>query len=141
MSDRLIEQLRIHEGVETHAYECTAGKITVGVGRNIDPDGGLGLSEGEINFLLQNDIYRSRKELSESFSWFDDLDEVRQDGMCNLHFNLGLTRLRGFKKALHFMESGDFLLASEEFLDSRWAEQVGNRADDVAQMIATGEYP
>ena len=77
MSDRLIEQLRIHEGVETHAYECTAGKITVGVGRNIDPDGGLGLSEGEINFLLKNDIYRSRKELSESFNWFDDLDEVR----------------------------------------------------------------
>jgi lysozyme len=141
MSDRLIEQLRIHEGVETHAYECTAGKITVGVGRNIDPDGGLGLSESEINFLLKNDIYRSRKELSESFDWFDDLDEVRQDGMCNLHFNLGLTRLRGFQKALRFMESGDFLLASEEFLDSRWAEQVGNRADDVAQMIATGEYP
>ena len=141
MSDRLIEQLRIHEGVEKHVYQDHLGFWTIGVGRLVDERGGLGLSEDEIDYLLKNDIYRSRKELSESFNWFDDLDEVRQDGMCNLHFNIGLTRLRGFKKALHFMESGDFLLASEEFLDSRWAEQVGNRADDVAQMIATGEYP
>ena len=141
MSDRLIEQLRIHEGVEKHVYQDHLGFWTIGVGRLVDERGGLGLSEDEIDYLLKNDIYRSRKELSETFSWFDDLDEVRQDGMCNLHFNLGLTRLRGFQKALRFMESGDFLLASEEFLDSRWAEQVGNRADDVAEMIATGEYP
>jgi lysozyme len=141
MSDRLIEQLRIHEGVEKHVYQDHLGFWTIGVGRLVDERGGLGLSEDEIDYLLKNDIYRSRKELSETFSWFNDLDEVRQDGMCNLHFNLGLTRLRGFQKALRFMESGDFLLASEEFLDSRWAKQVGNRADDVAQMIATGEYP
>ena len=68
--------------------------------RLVDERGGLGLSEDEIDYLLKNDIYRSRKELSETFSWFDDLDEVRQDAMCNLHFNLGLTRLLGFKKAL-----------------------------------------
>ena len=141
MSDRLIEQLRIHEGVEKHVYQDHLGFWTIGVGRLVDERGGLGLSEDEIDYLLKNDIYRSRKELSETFSWFDDLDEVRQDGMCNLHFNLGLTRLRGFQKALRFMESGDFLLASEEFLDSRWAKQVGNRSDDVAHMIATGEYP
>tara|TARA_Y100001963_G_scaffold17885_1_gene22105 strand:- start:55 stop:480 length:426 start_codon:yes stop_codon:yes gene_type:complete len=140
MSERLIQQLKVHEGVEAFAYHCTANKLTIGVGRNIDKDGGLGLSEDEIDYLLKNDIYRCRKELSETFSWFDDLDEVRQDAIVNLHFNLGLTRLLGFKKALAFMESGDYLLAAEEFLDSQWRNQVGNRAIEVTDMIRDGEY-
>ena len=55
---KLIEMLKRHESVETHAYTDTVGKVTIGVGRNIDPDGGLGLSPREINFLLQNDIDR-----------------------------------------------------------------------------------
>tara|TARA_R100001594_G_scaffold137743_1_gene180972 strand:- start:602 stop:1027 length:426 start_codon:yes stop_codon:yes gene_type:complete len=141
MSNRLTEQLRRHEGVERHVYQDHLGFWTIGVGRLVDERGGLGLSEDEIDYLLKNDIYRSRKELSETFSWFDDLDEVRQDAMCNLHFNLGLGRLSGFKKAIAFMESGDFLLASEEFLDSKWSKQVGKRSEEVAEMIATGEYP
>ena len=141
MSERLIEQLKVHEGVEAFGYFCTSNKLTIGVGRNIDKDGGLGLSEDEIDYLLRNDIYRCRKELSETFSWFDDLDEVRQDAIVNLHFNLGLTRLLGFKKALAFMESGDYLLAAEEFLDSQWRNQVGNRAIEVTDMIRDGEYP
>jgi GH24 family phage-related lysozyme (muramidase) len=33
---KLTEMLRRHEGVETHAYKCTGGKITIGCGRNID---------------------------------------------------------------------------------------------------------
>jgi lysozyme len=131
----------VHEGVEAFGYLCTSNKLTIGVGRNIDKDGGLGLSEDEIDYLLNNDIYRCRKELSETFNWFDDLDQVRQDAVVNLHFNLGLTRLLGFKKALAFMESGDYLLAAEEFLDSQWRNQVGNRAIEVTDMIRDGEYP
>ena len=141
MSERLIQQLRVHEGVEPFGYFCTSMKLTVGVGRCIDKDGGIGLSEDEIDYLLNNDIYRCRKELSETFNWFDDLDEVRQDAIVNLHFNLGLTRLLGFKKALAFMESGDYMLAAEEFLDSQWRNQVGNRAIEVTDMIRDGEYP
>ncbi len=140
MSERLIEQLKVHEGVEAFAYHCTANKLTIGVGRNIDKDGGLGLSEDEIDYLLKNDIYRCRKELSETFSWFDDLDSVRQDALCNLHFNLGLTRLLGFKKALGFMASGDFYMAADEFLDSNWRNQVGDRAIEVTDQIRDGEY-
>ena len=54
-NDKLIEMLKVHEGVETHAYKCSASKITIGVGRNIDPEGGIGLSEDEIDYLLQNE--------------------------------------------------------------------------------------
>ena len=137
---KLVEQLRRHEGVRTHAYKCTADMITVGVGRNIDENGGIGLSDDEIDYLLSNDIKRCQAELL-AFSWFVDLDPVRQDAMTNLLFNLGMTRLLGFKNALSAMERSEFVTAADEFMDSRWAEQVGNRADEVCEMIRTGRYP
>lgn len=138
--EKVIQLLRKHEGVEKHAYTCSAGYVTIGVGRNIDEVGGLGLSDEEINFLLKNDIERCIVELTMAFDWFEGLDEVRKDAMINLVFNLGLSRLMKFEKALFAMSNQDWETASEEFLDSRWAEQVGARATEVAQMIRTGEY-
>jgi len=136
---KLSDQLRIHEGVRKHVYLCSAGYETIGVGRNI-ADSGLGLSDDEIDYLLENDITRCRKEL-ETYSWFSDLDEVRQDALINMCFNLGLSRLANFKNALSSMGVGAYADAAEHFLDSRWASQVGNRAQEVAHMIRTGEYP
>ena len=138
--DKLIEMLKRHEGMKTHAYKCSEGKITVGVGRNIDEQGGIGLSEDEIEYLLQNDIERVIVELSSEYEWFSYLDDVRKDVMINIAFNLGITRLRGFKKALAAMESGDYKKASTEFLDSRWAKQVGGRALELSDILAVGSY-
>ena len=138
--DKLIEMLKRHEGMKTHAYKCSEGKITVGVGRNIDKQGGIGLSEDEIEYLLQNDIERVIVELSSEYEWFSYLDDVRKDVMINIAFNLGITRLRGFKKALAAMESGDYKTASTEFLDSRWAKQVGGRALELSDILAVGSY-
>jgi len=137
----LIQRLKRHEGVETHAYKCTANKITIGVGRNIDPEGGIGLSEDEIDYLLANDIARVTDELYTAFWWFDELDQNRQEAMINLGFNLGLPRLKKFKKALYAMSDDDYDTAANEFMDSRWADQVGQRAYEVTEMIRTGEYP
>lgn len=138
--NKLIEMLRRHEGVETHAYECSEGKITVGVGRNIDQAGGMGLSEDEVDYLLQNDIERVIKELAAEYPWFNGLDDVRKDAMIDIAFNLGATRLRGFRRALTAMEAGNYKDAATEFLDSRWAKQVGGRAIELTDMIASGEY-
>ncbi len=136
---KLSDQLRIHEGVRSHVYLCTAGYETIGVGRNI-AESGIGLSDDEIDYLLENDIKRCKQELV-SLSWFPDLDPVRQDAIVNLCFNLGLTRLMGFQNAMSAMAVGDYEKAADEFLDSRWAKQVGQRSLDVAHMIRTGEYP
>jgi lysozyme len=137
---KLVAQLKRHEGVKSHAYKCTADMITVGVGRNIDENGGIGLSDDEIDYLLENDIKRCKQELI-SLSWFTDLDSVRQDALVNLCFNLGLTRLMGFKNAMAAMAEGDYERAADEFYDSRWAKQVKSRADEVCEMVRTGRYP
>jgi len=138
--DKLIKMLKIHEGVETHAYKCSASKITIGVGRNIDPEGGIGLSEDEIDYLLQNDIDRITTELDFEYGWFSELNEARQDAMVDISFNLGQTRLRKFQKALTAMAKSDWDTAADEFMDSRWSKQVGNRAKELTRIIRTGEY-
>ena len=140
MRDKLIEMLRAHEGVETYAYKCSENKITIGVGRNIDKGGGLGLSDDEVDYLLQNDIDRVISELDSEYDWFSGLDSVRQDVMIDISFNLGQTRLRAFKKALLAMSEGDWDEAADEFMDSRWSGQVGIRAKNLTNMIRSGAY-
>jgi len=140
MRDKLIEMLKVHEGVETYAYKCSENKTTIGVGRNVDKAGGLGLSDDEVDYLLQNDIDRVILELDSEYDWFSDLDDIRQDAMIDISFNLGQTRLRAFKKALSAMSEGDWDEAADQFMDSRWSEQVGIRAKNLTEMIRTGEY-
>ena len=136
----IIEMLRVHEGVETHAYKCTADKTTIGVGRNIDPAGGIGLSSDEIDYLLANDVKRVNSELISTFSWYKTVAQSRKDAMLDMCFNMGLPRLKKFKKALAAMAMGDYNEAAIEFLDSRWAKQVGQRAITVTDIIRSGEY-
>lgn len=140
MRDKLIEMLKVHEGVETYAYKCSENKTTIGVGRNVDKAGGLGLSDDEVDYLLQNDIDRVILELDSEYDWFSDLDDIRQDAMIDISFNLGQTRLRAFKKALSAMSEGDWDEAADQFMDSRWSEQVGIRAKNLTEMIRSGSY-
>jgi len=139
MTEKLLEMLKRHEGVESHVYRCSAGYETIGVGRNISKSG-LGLSDDEVGYLLENDIVRVIKELSLEYPWFKNLDDVRKDAIIDIGFNLGATRLRGFKRALAAMEVADYKTASLEFLDSKWSRDVKGRSTELAYMIETGEY-
>jgi len=138
--EKLKRMLELHEGKKDFGYMID-GKLHIGIGRNIDVDGGLGLSDEEIGMLLDNDIVRTMRELASSFEWYSQLDEVRQDALVMIAFNLGLTRLRKFVLALTALEQGNYVKAKIEFLDSLWSTQVGQRAVTLATMIETGEYP
>jgi lysozyme len=140
VTEKLLEMLKRHEGVEHHIYRCSAGFWTIGAGRNVDPQGGLGLSDDEVDYLLQNDIERVIKELSAEYPWFNSLDDVRKDAMIDISFNLGATRLRGFKRALAAMEVADYKMAAKEFLDSKWSRDVKGRATELCYMIEMGSY-
>jgi len=136
---KLVQMLRLHEGVRYKVYVCSEGYETIGVGRNIS-EGGLGLSKDEVDYLLVNDIKRVQDELTRSYPWFARLDEVRRDAMVDICFNIGLTKLRGFVNALAAMSRSQYEIAADEFMDSRWSQQVGDRAVEVTDMIRTGEY-
>ena len=134
---KLIETLKRHEGVKNTLYKCTSDKWTIGVGRNLED---VGLSEEEIDILLQNDITRTEELLDEYMSWWSDLDYIRQDAMINFVFNVGIGTAMKFKKAMTALEEGDYDVAADEMMDSNWSKQVGQRAVEVTEMIRTGEY-
>jgi lysozyme len=131
-TDKLKQQIKLHEGVEYRVYEDTQGILTIGVGRNLED---RGLSEDEVDYLLNNDIKICVEELKRSFDWYDDLDDIRKRVLVDMMFNLGMPRLKGFVKMLEAIESG---AAAEEMLDSTWARQVGSRADRLSEMMETG---
>ena len=143
MVNQLKEQLKRHEGAvrspdgSHQLYKCPADKWTLGYGRNVEE---RGISDEEAEYLLSNDILLSHHELTRSLPFFSSLDNVRQSVLINMHFNIGLTRLRTFRIALAAMQVGDWDLAAVEMLNSRWASQVGSRAVELAEQMRTGEW-
>ena len=131
--EALKDQLILHEGLKLKPYKCTAGKITIGVGRNIED---IGITEDEARSLLDNDILRVAQELDNGLPWWRDLSDVRQRVLLDMAFNLGTPTLMKFKNTLGLIEAGDFVGASEEMLRSRWAEQVGQRALTLSKAMA-----
>jgi lysozyme len=99
----------------------------------------MGISEVEAMVLLRHDIERCYDELN-VFSWFADLDQVRQEALIDMLFNLGLPTFLEFKKTLKFVAEGKYSQAAEEMLRSKWADQVGDRAKELAYMMDTGCY-
>lgn len=131
----LIAQLQRHEGLRLKPYTDTVGKLSIGVGRNLTD---RGISEAEAGVLLANDIEIVRIELSNAAPWWLRLDDVRQRVLADMAFNLGVPVLLTFSVMLAAVKRGDFALASAEMLRSRWAEQVGERAQRLARMMRTG---
>ena len=138
--DKLVEMIKQHEGVVKHAYKDSRGYLTIGVGRLIDEKLGGGLSGDEIDYLLMNDLTRCRAE-AETYPWFAGLSGARQAVVISMLFNIGKPRWDGFKKAQAAIEAGDYGEAAAQMLDSRWAGQVGHRAEELAGMMISGEWP
>lgn len=132
---KLIEELKRDEGVKFKPYHCSADKLTIGVGRNLED---VGISEAESDFLLANDIDNCVSELKRTFNWYDNLSDVRKRVMINMCFNLGLSRLLNFKKFLKAVEVADWQEAGVQMLDSKWARQVGPRATRLKDMMVEG---
>ena len=133
--DKMIDELVDHEGLELHPYEDSLGILTIGVGRNLEE---RGISEDEAFYLLGNDIEVIWDELISKHPIVEDLDDQRQMILLNMAFNMGGPRLGKFKKMWAAIESGDMEEASKQALDSRWADQVGRRAEELAERLISG---
>lgn len=131
----LIEQLTLHEGRRKRIYRDSAGKMSGGVGRNLDD---VGLSDDEIDLMLRNDIARAEAALDDRHSWWRRLDPVRQKVLADMMFNLGPGKLAEFTNTLGEIARGEYASAAARMLKSKWAKQVGARAKRLAEMMRTG---
>ncbi len=134
---RLHEMLIRHEGLRLKPYHDTVGRLTIGVGRNLDD---VGITREEAFMLLDNDIAKVRREVNRAFRWFAQLNPVRKNVVLNMVFNIGLPRFRQFKKTIAAIKAKDWEEAASQMLDSRWARQVGRRARELAAMMKHGRY-
>ncbi|BBN80535.1 lysozyme [Pseudoalteromonas sp. A25] len=131
----LKEQLLRYEGLSLKPYQCTQGKVTIGIGRNLT-DRGITLEEA--NFLLSNDIKDVLVQVSSNISVFNTLNEARKLILLDMAFNLGVAGLTKFKKMIAALEGQNYEDAAREMLDSRWANQVGHRAKELAEKMIEG---
>lgn len=132
---QLSDQLIVDEDLRLKPYLCTAGKYTIGVGRNLDD---VGITKDEAMYLLKNDIDRVCDQLDSNLPWWKLMSDRRQMALANLCFNLGIRTLLTFKNSLALLRDGKYSQAADAFMDSKWAKQVGQRAVRVTTMIREG---
>lgn len=135
--ERIKEQLIRHEGLRLKPYRCTAGKLSIGIGRNLDD---CGISQTEAYVLLENDIQNCEKQLLDEIpEIYNGLDDVRKSVLLNMCFNLGIKGLLEFKNTLTFIAAGDWERAANGMLASKWAKQVGKRAIELSELMRKGK--
>lgn len=132
--ERLTAQLKQHEGYRSEPYKDSVGILTIGYGRNLEN----GIRKDEAEIMLHNDIKTAYKAAQGIVSNFDVLSDQRKEVLVNMVFNMGKGALLKFRKMRAAIERNDFERAADEMLNSRWAEQVGYRADELEQQMRHG---
>lgn len=147
-----VQRLAMHEGIRLEPYMCPAGYKTIGIGRNLEKnpltseekrvcgDYERGITKQAAFYLLRNDIERVTKECKKNISFFETLDDERQYALLDMAFNLGIKGLLKFKNMLSAMGIGCWTEASRECLNSKYAKDVGKRANRIAETIRTGKF-
>ena len=131
----LTSQLLSDEGLRLKPYRDTVGKLTIGCGRNLDD---VGITQDEAMLLLQNDIRKAYADLTTALPWVQTLDDVRQNVLINMTFNMGIGGLLRFKNTLGMIQRHEYNQAASAMLQSLWATQVGARAKRLADQMRTG---
>ena len=88
MNEEMLRQDLIRdEGLRLKPYRCTAGKLSIGIGRNLDD---VGISASEAEYMLHNDILNVQIELDRNLPWWRKMSETRQLVLANMAFNMGI---------------------------------------------------
>lgn len=120
------------EGLQLKPYNDTLGKLTIGVGRNLDD---RGLSKAEVMLLLENDIKDAVGGAYRLVPSFNRLSDNRKIVLMSMVFQIGENGVSQFRNMLAAIEIEDFDIAAAEMLDSLWARQTPNRALRLSNMM------
>ena len=129
---KIIDYIKVNEGLELKPYKCTAGKFTIGYGRNLDD---VGITKNEAEYLLGNDIQLCITDLKEIFENFDTYSINQRTALIDMRFNLGLNGFEKFKKFIKNVKNKDWEKAAKEIKNSKYYKQVKNRAERNMKFI------
>jgi lysozyme len=131
----LSNQLIVDEGMVLKPYRCTANKLSIGVGRNLEDKG---ISKEEAMYLLGNDIKEVVAQCDKYFPWWTSMSSARQKALANFVFNVGIGTALTFKNTMAALQKGDWEGAAKGFENSKWFGQVGDRAKRIVTAIRKG---
>jgi lysozyme len=162
---QLVDDLRRDESLRTRAYPDprspraiaqAEGGSTVGLSGDPWTIGyghtgpevvqGLVWSTTQCNIALDADIAHACGLLDSHIPWWRELDDVRQDVLANMVFNMGWSNPAGthglatFHHTLQAIQDHDWTVAAAGMLASGWARQVGRRARRLSDQMLTGEH-
>ena len=138
----LLDDLRCDEGCRLTAYPdplTGAAPWTIGygcTGEGVGPE--TVWTQAQADDALADRVDAATAALTKALPWFNGLDPLRQDVLVNMAYNMGVSGLLAFQHTLHAVEQGEYALAAQGMLASRWAAQVPKRADRLAQQMLTG---
>jgi len=124
-----------HEGLKLKPYRCTSGRLTIGVGRNLDDKG---ITEAEALYLLENDINECLDDLYTIFPNWISISPNRRLVLVDMRFQLGATGFRGFKRLIQAIRTGDIEKAIQSIKGSLYYKQVPDRASDNINLLREG---
>lgn len=137
MVNNIYEQLERDEAIKTSPYRDSVGKLTIGVGHNLDDKP---ISRRAVRVILEDDVADARRDLETALPWVTRLSEPRQGVLLNMCFNMGIGGLLTFKKALTAIQLGSWDVAAAEILHSKYADQVGPRAHRLIQQLKEDKW-
>lgn len=139
------KSIKRHEGFSQKIYLCSQGKLTAGWGHMIEDDSepfvvlpGALIPMETCERWFEDDLYVAITDATKLVKHFHSLNEMRQAVLVDMAFNLGRSRLAGFKKMLSAIQRGDFETAAAEMIDSKWYKDVGKRASKLSKIMAYG---
>ena len=128
----LLKRIKHHEGFRKSVYQCTEGYDTIGYGFAIKD---LEMDEDIAEEILMRKVEKLIKRVRSKFDWLDSVPHEVQGVLVEMSYQMGLSGVCKFKKALHAMQMFQWKLAATELLDSRWAKQTPNRAKELSDII------
>jgi lysozyme len=133
--DAVIPSLMRDEGFRRKPYRCSAGKLTIGFGTNLDE----GLDDDEAMFLLEHRLAQRVLECRQAFPFFERLGPVRQGVIVQMAYQLGTAGVMEFRNMRRALEAGDYAAAADAMVDSKWARSDSPaRAHRLADAMRGG---
>lgn len=128
------------EGLKFHPYRCTAGRLSIGYGRNLDD---VGITKATAEQMLAEDVKRAESACLAIFGeeQWSRWSENRRMGWINMAFNLGNAGILGFRNTLRAAIGENWVEVERHLRASKWASQVGSRAERVIAMICKEAFP
>ena len=124
----LIERIGVNEGFRNKPYQCIEGVWTIGHGITW-------LTEEESLHILTGRISQLHLKLLDDLDWYKEMPPEVQGCIIEMCYQLGFTGFCKFKKAIANMKDKNWKEASKEMLDSKWAKQTSNRANQLADIV------